>query len=389
MAGSTPNTLTNLIPTLYAALDVVSREMVGFIPSVSMDSQAARAAIGQTIYSFVAPAAQASDIEPNVTPPDDGQQTFGNVSLAITKARRVPIRWQGEESLQMNNNGFGVNRMMVDQFSQAMRTLANEIESDLGGLYRYASRAVIPGDSTLFNSDLADVANIRKVLMDNGAPLSDLQLVIGTTEGAALRTLTQLTRVNESGDTTMLRQGILSDLEGFAIRESAQVKCPEIGTASGGTIGVSAYSAGDTTLALAATGTGTAVAGGVITIGSDPNHYVLYSGDTDISDGGNIVLNAPGLCQAIVGSTSPAIAVYKKSNRNMAFARSAIVLATRLPALPAEGDMAVDRTVITDPRSGLSFEVAKYMQYRQVQYEISIAWGVKAVKSEHIALLCG
>ncbi|WP_205927423.1 hypothetical protein [Rhizobium sp. P32RR-XVIII] len=42
-----------------------------------------------------------------------------------------------------------------------------------------------------------------------------------------------------------------------------------------------------------------------------------------------------------------------RAEASMFFARSAIALATRAPALPAQGNMAADRIIITDPLSGL------------------------------------
>ena len=74
---------------------------------------------------------------------------------------------------------------------------------------------------------------------------------------------------------------------------------------------------------------------------------------------------------------------------NMAFTSDAIHLLARLPKRPEEGDMADDIMVVQDPVSGLFFEVAVYPAYRAVIIEISIAWGVKAAKPEHMALLLG
>lgn len=382
------NTLTSLIPDIYNALDVVSRELVGFIPAVSSDMTYERAAVGQTVRSPVAPASTASDITPAVTPPNDGDQTIGNVSMTITKARRVPVRWNGEEKRGLDNNGASFNVIFRDQMAQAMRTLVNEVEADLAALHIKASRSYGTAGTTPFASNLSDTANVRKILADNGAPMSDLQMVIDTSAGANMRTLTQLSKANEANDDNLLRRGVLLDVHGFAIRESAQVKTFTAGTGASATTNAAGYAVGATSITLASAGTGTILAGDFITFAGDTNKYQVVTGDTDASNGGTIVLAAPGLRKAIPASAT-AITVIATSVRNMAFARSAIALATRAPALPPQGDAAIDRQIITDPVSGLSFEVAMYAQYRQMQYEVSLAWGCAAVKTEHMAVLLG
>ena len=378
------NTLTNLIPDFVASLDVVSREIVGLLPAVTRDPSTDRAAIGQTVRSFVAPAAAATDITPGVTPPDDGDQNIGNVSIQITKARRVPFRWNGEQSRGVNNTGHGTRNIQAAQIQQAIRTLVNEMEADLAGLFVNASRAYGTPGTTPFATSLAEAAQVRKILVDNGAPLADVSLVMDTTAGANMRTLTNLSRVNEAGDQSLLRQGVLLDIYGVAMRESAQIKTPTKGTGASYTTNTAGYAVGATQITLI-TGSGTVLAGDVVTFAGDPNKYVVSVG---VAAPGAITLAAPGLRQAIPAAAT-ALTVQNTSTRNMAFSRNALLLATRAPALPDDGDSALDRTLITDPRTGMTFELAMYAQYRQMQYEVSAAWGVKSLKDEHLALLLG
>jgi hypothetical protein len=382
------NTLTSLIPDVYSALDVVSRELVGFIPAVTRDPTTERAAVGQTVRSFVAPAVTASDITPGVTPPDDGDQTIGNLSLTITKARRVPFRWNGEQTLGVNNGGPGALSIQQQQIAQALRALTNEMEADLAGQFIASSRAYGTAATDPFATDLTGFAQSRKILVDNGAPTSDMHMILSTSSGAVLRALPNLNRVNEAGNDTMLRQGLIGQVQGFDIRESGQVKRPVAGTAASATSNTAGYAVGATTITLASAGTGTIIAGDVLTFAGDTNKYVAVSGSADVSAGGTVVLAAPGLVQALPASAK-AITIVAQSSRNMVFARSALILAARLPALPDGGDLAIDRQTIVDPISGFAFEIAMYAQYRQMQYEISAAWGVKTIKTEHSAILLG
>ena len=382
------NTLTGLIPDAYAALDVVSRELVGLIPSVGRNATLERAAVGQNVDYPIAPANVTANIAPGVTAPDTGDQTIGYGQMTIAKAKASYFRWRGEETRGLDNGGPGFLTIQQDQIAQALRVLVNEIESDLAALHVHFSRAYGTAGTTSFSTNLADPANVRKILDDNGAPASDRQLVINTTAGANMRTLAQLTRANEANDTTLLRQGTLLDIHGFAIRESAQINTSTAGTAASATTNSAGYAVGATVITLASAGTGSLLAGDIVTFAGDSNKYVVESGDADVSNGGTFTLAAPGLRVAMSAATK-AITVVGAAARNMGFTRNAIQLAQRLPALPDGGDAAADRTTITDPRSGLSFEIAMYPQYRQMLYEVSCAWGVKVIKPEHTALLLG
>jgi hypothetical protein len=80
----------------------------------------------------------------------------------------------------------------------------------------------------------------------------------------------------------------------------------------------------------------------------------------------------------LIGTVATAITVVNRaaSNvRNMAFDRDAIQLIVRAPAMPPEGDMAVDSQIITDPYSGISFDARLYKGYGVNTLEIHLAWG--------------
>lgn len=381
------NTLTNLIPDIYAALDVVSRELVGLIPSAQRDASADRVAINQNLRIQQTPKNTAGrNITPAMSFPATADQVIAPATLTITKQRAFPFNWSGEEQKGVDF-GPGYLTIQQDQIAQAIRACANEMELDLFNAARAgASRAYGTVGTALFNTagDLSEVSQLRKILDDNGAPPSDRWLVLGTTAGANLRGKQSiLTKVNESGTDSTLRQGVLLDVFNFGFRESAAVSPVTKGTGTAYTTTAAGFAVGTTSIPLI-TGSGTILAGDVITFAGDTvNKYVVTTG---IAAPGTIVIGAPGLLVALPASTQ-AVTVLGNLTPCVGFSRNALVLATRLPAVPDSGDLASDRTTVTDPRSGISLEVAMYPGYRMAVYEIAACWGVLALKPEHMALL--
>lgn len=378
------NVLTPFIPDLYQALDEVSRELVGFIPSVTRNSSAARAAVGENVIVPISTALQAKDCSPAMQVPEPDTFTLDNAVITINKSRNVSFGLNGEE-YQGLDNGVGANQVLADNFKQAVRTLVNEMEVDVAKEAAInASRAFGTAGTAPFESDLKAAAHIKKILDDNGAPVIGRSLIIDTNAGVNLRGLTQLTNVDNAGSAMTLRQGELLPLFGLSIKESAGIYNGVAGTANGAT--VNAADTGATELTLKAGTSGSLKAGDYITLAGDSNKYLVMK-EVTVTAGAKVEIAKPGL--RVAASDGAAVTVVASSARNVAFTQNAIQLVTRAPALPGGKDAAVDSFMLTDARSGMSFEVRVYNGYRKMRAEVACAWGVKAIKPEHIATLLG
>jgi hypothetical protein len=378
------NTLTNLIPVLYKAADQVMREQVGFIPSVFLDADAEKVALNQTITYPIVGTYAAADIAPAATGPDPSDSAVGNGTMSISKNRSVTFYWTGDDQRSIRPI---YDQILQAQFAQAMRALVNEIETDLFVAAKEgASRAAGTAGTTPFGTaaNLADFADPLKILLDNGAPTSDLHMVLNTTAGAKLRTVqSSLFKVNEAGNDSLLRNGTLGKVEGFNLHESNQIVSHTKGT---GTLYVTSGSTapGVTDIALV-TGTNTVVKGDVVTFAADSvNKYVVGTG---VAAAGTISLNKPGARVTI--ATANAMTIGNNYTGNFAFDRNAIHLLTRVPTMPDGGDAADEVIEITDALSNITFQVALYRQRRRIAYEVGVAWGVKAVNSQSIVTLMG
>lgn len=381
------NVLTNLAADIYKAADVVGRELVGLIPSATINtSDSLRAAKGDTVRShFTRTPTVNSTFAPSMTIPEGTDQTVDNKVLTVNNFASVQIPWTGED-IKHVRNGAGFETIYGDQIKQAMRVIANTIEAYVGIVVKNgASRAIGTAGTTPFASNHDVMAQVRQILVDNGCPANDgqISMVLNTSAGTKMRNLTQLQKASEAGGSDLLRQGTLLDLQGLMIKESAGIASHTKGTgAAYETSGSTAVGVKDIALV---TGTGTVLPGDVVTFAADStNKYVVGTG---VAAPGTISLNDPGAL--VVIATANALTVGNSYAANVAFHKSAVEVVVRAPAMPEGGDAAIDRMLVQDPFSGLVFEIAAYNGYMKKMIEVRCMYDAKVWKPQHVATLLG
>lgn len=373
------NTFTNLAADIYVARDKVGRELVGAIPAVTINADGTtRAAKGDKIRAAVTRAQTVNtSYAPSMTIPEGTDQTVDNKTMSLDSYASIQIPYTGEDVKHLDN-GAGYATVYGYQIEQAFRAICNKIELDLMlAINNGAGNAYGTSGTTPFASNMNDIPNLRKLLIDRGCPDDgQLSLIYNTTAGVNLRNLANLYKVNEAGAADMLRQGVLLDLYGMKIRESAQVNSHTAGSGSSYVLN-GAHAAGATSIVIK-TGSGTVLAGDVITINS--KKYVVATG---ASAAGTITINS-GLLAA--GSDGDTVTIASTYTGNVGLHRQAVELGCRAIALPMGGDAAVDRMTVQDPWSGLVFELAHYKGYQKAMIEVGCLYGTQVWKPDFVAV---
>lgn len=370
--------LSPLIPFIHAALKVVAREKNGATKVVARNSSAERVAIGGKVTVPVVPTMAARDTQVSMNQDDGENGDVGAIEMAITKSRSVSIYLTGEESLTLQSGGT-FSDVRSQSITQAIRTLANEIEIDVTSeAVKNATRIIQYSSAGVLKDAVLDSAFARKALVDAGSPLVDMKLVTNSLGGAHILSNTNLSRANEAGTDAGLRRGDLLPINGFYPTESGFLNQGANGDAVANTT-TAGFAIGSKEIAVSVT-SGAFVVGDVISFAGDSNLYniaAVEAAKITLTDGIRVAIPA----------AATAITTVAKKDPTIFFPSQALVLLCRAPAIPNGGDLAVDRYTIVDPESGITFEAALYLGRKKNEIEISAAWGVKAVNKEFLGLM--
>lgn len=353
------------------------------LPATVISAKASSVSKGQLVEVPITPMGENEDITAGQVPTANTDE-IQTVGVTIQKVRRgKPIVWTGEEENAVNGSGM-LDPIQVEQYAQRIRALRNEMEADA------CEEAVISSvnagnvlgtiGTNPFASNTKALTEVLQKLEDNGSPLGELQAVLNTTSGRNLRDLEHLQKVNEAGTNDLLRRGVLGDLFGFTIRESAGMRHVK-GDASGYLVN-GAASAGATQVTID-TGSGTFKKGDLVKFGNDTK---LYAVAEDVASGGTTLKLQSSLKNDVADNAAISVQSYAP---NACFSRGSIIMASRLPLVPKKGDSALDRQVIIDPLTGIPYELAFWGAPYQNTITIGTAWGFKDIKTENSFALLG
>ena len=370
------NTWKEVVPKLLAQGLMALREQIVLPQLVNRAYDAQAGLKGSNIDVPIPSALTATEVTPSTTPPPNVDSAPTIVSIPLNQWYEAPFHLTDREELEVMQ---GVIPM---QASEAIKALANTVETHLFGFYTGVyGFAGMPG-TTPFASDLTAFTDARKTLHEQLAPFDPRYCVIDPDAEANALNLRAFQDASYRGDAAGIVAGQIGRKLGSLWVMSQQVPTHIAGTGSGYLVNKGGGQAiGDTDITVDA-GSGTILIGDIVTFAGHDQPYAVTAALAS-----NQFRIAPGLQAAVADDA--AVTLKETHVVNLVFHRDAIAFATR----PLEGTVrpglgSVVETAV-DPMSGLALRLEVTRQHKQTRWAYDILWGAALVRPELAVRLAG
>jgi hypothetical protein len=378
------NNIENLTPQILATILEVLRESCVMPSLVNNNYSTEAAAQGAVIDINDLDDMEAFDVTPGNFPAAEvlSDVVAQQKNLTLNKFKAVTFNMTDKELKEIQE---GTRPRAIEK---AIKALANTINLDIFGLYKEVYNVVGAAGTTPFGTSTVEAQQAARVLTTNLADMDERRMVLDPFGYANALGLGVLQKVNESGSSESLRDGMITRALGFDWYQDQQVPTHTLGAPATAAIDANA-TAGAVTLELdnAAGGdlaTAPAV-GDVFTIAGNTQQYVV----TSVATGSPANATTVGISPALVANvTDGAVVTFVASHvANLAFHREAFAFASR-PLLDLETPGSIIQP-LTDPVSGLAMRFEIQRQWKRTIFSVDCLYGVRAIRPQLAARVAG
>lgn len=382
------NTLTAVTPRLLAQ-GLLALRQVCIVPQlVNMGYSGLAGERGSSIDVPIPSAIAAQAVAPGATPPSTADVAPTSVSITLNSWYEAPFYLTDQDMLT------AMNGTIPMQASEAVKSLAVRVNSDILALYKNVYGYAGTAGTTPLASDTSAITSTRKVLNTQLAPMDDRRFLLDPNADGNALALPAFQYVNQGGNDSVMKEGQLGRRLGFDFYMSQLMPTHTAGaqtgtiTVSGATAAAASSLTQTITLASASSSSIAYLQGDILTFAGDTQTYVVtnVSGVTVGASATGSVTISPGLQLAKAGGE--AVSIKASHTVNLAFHRDAFAFATRPLVSSAEGLGNIIQTA-TDPESGLTLRLEISREHKRTRFSYDVLYGCQCIRPQLAARLAG
>ena len=381
------NVFTEVTPKLLAQGLLALRQNCVTPRLVNRSYENLAAQKGAAINVPIPSAIAVNDVAPANYAPTTQDSVPTSAVITLDQWKEAPFYLTDKDILQ------AMDGIIPMQASEAVKSLANTIDSYILGLYKGVwSYGGTAGTTPFGDGKTTDINQARKRLNQQLAPLGDRYFLFDPETEAAAAAVPAFQAIYASGDSTAIQTGAVQNKLGFGWFMDQNVPTHTAGTITTGVIAkaATAQAVGLSTIVgttAASTGAVALVVGDIISIAGSTQTYTVTEAVTQASAATDFSVKiSPPLVNALAGSE--AITVKASHVVNLAFHRDFAAFATR-PLEQTGTGFGNHIMSEVDPVSGLSLRLEITREHKRVRFSYDVLYGAAIVRPQLATRLAG